>query len=250
MTISISELYHGEYLNALDIATRGDLKVRIIAARLVDVYNQEKRETVAKVALSLQGLPRLMVVNTTNARIIAQALGDDAEKWVGGALTIYAGKAKGKDSIIVKQAWRPAPAAKQAQPTPKAAPAVDTETGEIATPPQAAQPGHLPHWEDSAREMEERDEMRKAERMVATFDELKARTPVAKCAILTGQWAAALGDLIAYYGNANHAVNAAAKLGHAEITDANVVIVAAELRVWAEGRAAEKDAAQAQAAQA
>lgn len=81
-----------------------------------------------------------------------------------------------------------------------------------------------------------------SERMVATFDELKARTPVAKCAILTGQWAAALGDLIAYYGNANHAVNAAAQLGHAEITDSNVVIVAAELRVWAEGRAAEKDA--------
>jgi len=82
-------------------------------------------------------------------------------------------------------------------------------------------------------------------RMIADYAMLKTRTPVAKCAILTGQWAAALADILPYYGHANHALNAAKLLGYTEITDANAVLVAAELRVWAEGRDAEKNAAQA-----
>jgi hypothetical protein len=232
MAINISELYHGEFMNAADLAGRGEVKARITTARLVEVYNQEKREMVSKLGLGLQGWPRMMVVSTTNARLIAQALGDDAEKWVGGELAIYAGKMRGKDCILVRAARRPAPAAKQAAP---AASKVDESTGEITGTDAEGQTAML---------------------TVPTIEDLKTRTPAPKCAIMCQEWASALAELsdtCPYWRasdnqpNGAHALRAAAKFGHAQITSANVMQVVTDLRVYGAFKLAEQDAAQAAA---
>jgi len=227
------DAYHSPHIRPADLEG-AQRAARITDVIEVEAWNEKTRQREARLALRLENWRWYFLLNKTTNAFMCATFGKMTGAWVGRVIVMTEARhTSGKQTIMLSAAIEKPqrPAAKQAQPAPVAPPpSVNTDTGEIVTGEAA-----LDMIEDHERD----------ERMIATFAELKTRTPAARCAILTGQWSAALADILPYYGHANHALNAAKLLGYSEITDANAVLVAAELRVWAEGRDAEKNAAQA-----
>lgn len=73
------------------------------------------------------------------------------------------------------------------------------------------------------------------------------RAPVAKCAIKTGKWRDIANSLPAYYAHPQHALNALAAAGYAEVTDSNLAEVSQFLLDHAVKKAEEQERAQAAA---
>lgn len=85
--MDIDQIYpSGEYLKAEDLQGR-DVTVTIDSARMVtfDKDGQDQR----KIALAFRGTDRELLLNVTNARMIADMHGRDTDGWLGRPITLY-----------------------------------------------------------------------------------------------------------------------------------------------------------------
>lgn len=80
--VKISEAFPSNYLKAADLQKR-TVTVKIIDVRMEDIDSNHKP------VLYFDGKDRGLVLNKTNARMIAYQLGDDTDAWVGAEIDLY-----------------------------------------------------------------------------------------------------------------------------------------------------------------
>lgn len=87
--MKVTEFYQNEskWLKAADLQGR---KHRVVISGLEVVEFSEKNgKKEKKVGLTLEGKQRGLMLNKTNAQVIAKQHGDDMEKWPGKEINIY-----------------------------------------------------------------------------------------------------------------------------------------------------------------
>lgn len=83
---SITDLYPSKYLKSADIKGR-EPTVTIRAIEVEEITGQKGKEH--KPVLYFEGKEKGMVLNRTNADMIADFLGPDYTQWAGHAVTLY-----------------------------------------------------------------------------------------------------------------------------------------------------------------
>jgi len=121
--MKVDELYPSRFLKA------SDLQGKQVLAVIEGVSVEEFDDGETKPALQLQG-KKPLILNRTNAGLIAAFLGDDVDHWRGHRLVLYPAKVdfRGRlvEAIRVREPRGPAqaPPVSQATPAPRPAPAV------------------------------------------------------------------------------------------------------------------------------
>ncbi len=94
--MNIHDIYKGsgDYLKAADIKGKGQVPVTI-----ADVTTHEFDEG-QKLIISFKDKAKTMVLNKTNASIIAEILGDDTDQWPGGQISIYSARVEYQGNIV------------------------------------------------------------------------------------------------------------------------------------------------------
>lgn len=103
---TVSELFPSKYLSADDL--RGQAyKLTIAAVEFVQIHDRYEGD-ITKAALRFQGAQKLLILNITQARAIAEiAASETFSEWVGKSILLRPGRAhNGKPTIFVD----PAPA--------------------------------------------------------------------------------------------------------------------------------------------
>jgi hypothetical protein len=100
----------GRYLSAADIGNR-KIKTKILGVHAEELRQQDGTMR-RKAVLSLEGLDKELVVNTTNKVILKDGLGGNPSKWVGRAIGLktaprsFGGKVmKGIEVVILGEAF-------------------------------------------------------------------------------------------------------------------------------------------------
>ena len=117
--MKVSDAYPSRFLKAQDVQGR-PVRATISGCTLEDLGDSRK------LALSFQGRSKQLVVNKTNANLLASWFGDDTDQWAGREIEIYADKTSMQGRIVdcLRVRLPQQPAAAPAQPvTPAAAPA-------------------------------------------------------------------------------------------------------------------------------
>jgi hypothetical protein len=79
----------GNHLKAADLGGRA-VRVTISEYEIVDFKGRDvNAKPERKIVLSFEGKEKTLVVNKTNARVIAAHFGDELDDWVGGTIVIY-----------------------------------------------------------------------------------------------------------------------------------------------------------------
>lgn len=78
MSFKISEIFKSKYLRASDIGDR-TVKVKIESAAVEEMADSKDQKPV----LYFVGKDRGLVLNRTNAALLASRIGDDVDSWVG-----------------------------------------------------------------------------------------------------------------------------------------------------------------------
>ena len=86
-------VYPTEYIKAADLRGRAHL-LEIDETRLVKFNDGNK------VVLHFAGKEKELVVNKTNAQMIASRFGDDYELWVGGEIEVYPDKTQFNGELV------------------------------------------------------------------------------------------------------------------------------------------------------
>jgi hypothetical protein len=82
----------------------------------IENYEVKKFDNGNKIVLKFTGKEKTLVVNKTNAKIIASAYGEDTDGWVGKAIEIYPDKTMfGSDLVDCIRVRIPAPPAAAGQ---------------------------------------------------------------------------------------------------------------------------------------
>ncbi len=81
-----SEMFPGRFLKALDLQGR-TVNVTIADHQLEDVGGNGKAEH--RPVLSFEGKDRGLVLNKTNASVLAEAFGDDGKGWIGQSIELF-----------------------------------------------------------------------------------------------------------------------------------------------------------------
>jgi hypothetical protein len=81
--VRFSNFYGGTYLKADDIPSGQDLPVEIAKVSV------EQLDDGDKLAVHFAGKQKAMVLNKTNGGVLCDAFGDDADTWIGKAITLY-----------------------------------------------------------------------------------------------------------------------------------------------------------------
>ena len=94
--MNINEVYAGnsDYLKAADIKGKGDVTLQIS-----DVASKEFDEGM-KLILAFKGKDKQLVLNKTNANIIAEMLGTDTDDWIGSNIDVYAARVEFQGKIV------------------------------------------------------------------------------------------------------------------------------------------------------
>lgn len=80
--MNINQLYGGDYLKAADL--QGQTRTLTIAGETVKEFDDGK----SKLVLSFEKTTKTLVVNSTNANMIADAYGFDSAAWVGKSIEL------------------------------------------------------------------------------------------------------------------------------------------------------------------
>ena len=83
--VTISEMFPSRFFRATDIPRRGQTLV-ITDVSQEEVSDGETKQT--KWALKFKDEDRLLVLNKTNATILAEAFGSDTDRWVDKAVAL------------------------------------------------------------------------------------------------------------------------------------------------------------------
>jgi len=77
----------GNWLSAKDLKGQSH-RVKISDTEIVEVKNDDG-EAVAKICLHFSGKEKTLLLNKTNAKTIAQGLGDEEKDWAGNMIIMY-----------------------------------------------------------------------------------------------------------------------------------------------------------------
>jgi hypothetical protein len=79
----VSEIYGGRYLNAANVP---------VIPQEWQIESVVMDTKLGKIAIALEGSGKEVMLNKTNALMIAEVLGDDSDDWPGGFVTLKRGK--------------------------------------------------------------------------------------------------------------------------------------------------------------
>ncbi len=83
MGFKVSENYAGgNYMNAADVPSP-------FTAEIAAVDMETMRDDTEKLALTITGTDKLLLLNKTNAEELAEAYGDDTDSWIGKPVVVY-----------------------------------------------------------------------------------------------------------------------------------------------------------------
>ncbi len=112
--MKISEAFPSQYLKADDLDGNN---VTVTIKDIEHVEIGQKKEQ--KLAISFVGKKKMMILNKTNASIIAKLHGDETEEWVGKRITLTARDVEFQGDVILAlrvSLTKPAPAPKVVKP--------------------------------------------------------------------------------------------------------------------------------------
>ena len=123
MSVKISEAFPSQYLKCADLnGTPHTVIIRTCALEELGQGNDKEKKPVLYFEKAQKGL----VLNKTNANVIAAAYGDDTSNWAGEPIEVYPTlvdfKGKQVDGIRVRVVQEAQP-----EPQPTAAPMADAE---------------------------------------------------------------------------------------------------------------------------
>jgi hypothetical protein len=101
---SIKDAFPSKYLKAADFAGRGDVKATINFIEM-----EEMQDGKPKPALYIKEQDRAIVLNKTNATVLAEAFGDDTDKWGGKSVVIHTMPTSFQGKTVQGIRIRPAP---------------------------------------------------------------------------------------------------------------------------------------------
>ena len=81
--MNIQSMFPSKYLKASELPAGKQVKLTI-----KNVTVEKFQDGSSKLAISFQGVDKLLIANKTNTLAIAKVLGDEADRWVGGKVTL------------------------------------------------------------------------------------------------------------------------------------------------------------------
>lgn len=128
MTISVAAVYPSPWVSPDDI---GRPTTVIVTAVTVEEFRQPDGTKQPKIVLAFKGARKRLPLNKTQAKALAELLGDDAEKWAGRTIILAPGMAPNrKATIAVGMAKRPPAETEEPEPPAGNAPAAaDAQDG-------------------------------------------------------------------------------------------------------------------------
>lgn len=90
----VSEEYGGSFLKA------ADLQGKTVPCQIASVAKEEFQSGDLKWVVRFHGKEKRLVLNKTNAEIIAQMAGDDMDGWVGRTIKLYPTKTNMQGNMV------------------------------------------------------------------------------------------------------------------------------------------------------
>jgi hypothetical protein len=139
----LQAIYSSKYLSAADV---GDRKIKTKILRVSsDMLRQQDGRMRKKAILSLEGLDKQVVVNTTNFLILKTGLGANPSKWIGASIGIktkpstMAGKpVMSIELVVLDKTFKASAAPMPPKPAPKPVP---SPLEDVPWPDEAGDPG-------------------------------------------------------------------------------------------------------------
>jgi hypothetical protein len=102
--MNVNDIFPSKYLKAHDLGGKSyTLTIARVTLETVGFGQQEER----KLAIAFEKATKLMLLNRTNAMIIASLFGPETDMWIGKAITIYSARVKAfgtwHDALRVKE---------------------------------------------------------------------------------------------------------------------------------------------------
>jgi hypothetical protein len=113
MQMHIDQLYPSRFLRAADLNGK-PLRVTIAGLKREDVGGEQK------VVLSFTDGSKDLILNKTNGRAVAKALGDETSSWPGKDIILVATQVDFRGDLVDAIRVRAAPAVRTARPAPAA----------------------------------------------------------------------------------------------------------------------------------
>jgi hypothetical protein len=102
--MNVNDLFPSRFLKAHDLAGK-PYTLTIRAVSLEDVGHGGEAES--KLAIAFEKATKMMLLNRTNAMIIASLYGPETDQWIGKAVTVYAARVKAfgawHDALRIKE---------------------------------------------------------------------------------------------------------------------------------------------------
>lgn len=102
--MNVNDLFPSKYLKAHDLGGKS-FTLTIRAATLEDVGHGAEKER--KLAIAFEKATKMMLLNRTNAMIIASIYGPETDGWMGKAVTVYSARVKAfgawHDALRIKE---------------------------------------------------------------------------------------------------------------------------------------------------
>ncbi len=95
--MKISEAFPSQYLKADDLPDGANVTVTIKDVEWVELGQKQER----KMALTFVGKKKMMILNKTNASVIAKLYGDETDAWVGQRITLMARDVEFQGDVIL-----------------------------------------------------------------------------------------------------------------------------------------------------
>jgi hypothetical protein len=102
--MNVNDIFPSRFLKAHDLAGK-PYTLTIKAVTLEDLGHGAEKES--KLAISFEKATKMMLLNRTNAMIIASLYGPETDQWLGKAVTVYAARVKAfgawHDALRIKE---------------------------------------------------------------------------------------------------------------------------------------------------
>ena len=96
--MKLDDMYPSKWLRSSDL--QGRAVTVTIASVDMEVLKDDHGRDEHKPAISFQGREKRMILNKTNAQMLASALGDDTDGWIGKPITLFVMKVQGPSGIV------------------------------------------------------------------------------------------------------------------------------------------------------
>lgn len=100
MSLNVSETYTGGNYMSAENVTKDELVDKELTIKAVEKRQIGENDVHEKIVVSFEETERSLALNATNAAILAKALGDDAESWVGKKLSMSITKRKYQGALV------------------------------------------------------------------------------------------------------------------------------------------------------